>query len=254
MGVCYASDVVSYARSQKGTKEGKNNWNPYAQMLDAVNYFYPQKKQNLPWCCCYVDACVFVASGKDKSKADAVLYQPATNNYSAVVSYLAGYFKNKEAFFTDKNKVEIGDVVFFNEVDKNGKVVSTMAHTGLVIDRDEYGITTSEGNRNDKVSECQYLFTSIGTKINGFGKPKYDKKPEPEPLPIPTPEPTPVADNLYRVVNIKTFLAIRSEPNANGKKLGELYNDAIVTVLEKKNGWARITGTSWVYMSYLKKV
>ena len=54
------------------------------------------------------------------------------------------------------------------------------SHAGLVIDRDEYGITTSEGNRSDKVSECQYLFTSIGTKINGFGRPDYDPEPVPE--------------------------------------------------------------------------
>lgn len=180
MAKCYASDVVSYARSQKGTKEGPNNWNPYAQMLDAVNYFDPQKKQNVPWCCTYVDACVFVASGKDKAKTDSVLYQPAKNNYSAKVENLAGYFKNKGKYFTDKNKVKKGDVVIFNAVDSNGKVTSLYSHAGLVIDRDEYGITTSEGNRGDKVSECQYLFTSIGTKINGFGRPDYDPEPDPD--------------------------------------------------------------------------
>ena len=254
MGVCYASDVVSYARSQKGTKEGKNNWNPYAKELDSIKYFNPMTKQNLPWCCVYVDDCVYNGSGKDKAYTQKILYQPSYDNLSAVVKYLAGYFKTAGAFFTDKNKVEIGDVVFFNSIDSKGKVTSTFSHTGLVIDRDDRGITTSEGNRNDKVSECQYLFTSIGTKINGFGKPKYDKKPEPEPLPIPTPEPTPVVSNLYKVVNIKTFLAIRSEPSANGKKLGELYNDAIVSVEEQTNGWGRISGNSWVYMSYLKKV
>ncbi len=180
MPKCYASDVVAYARSQKGTKEGPNNQNPYAQMLDAANYFDPQKKQNVKWCCTYIDACVFVASGKDKAKTDSVLYQPAKNNYSATVKYLAGYFKNKGKYFKDKNNVKKGDVVIFNAVDSNGKVTSEYSHAGLVIDRDEYGITTSEGNRGDKVSECQYLFTSIGTKINGFGRPAYDPEPEPE--------------------------------------------------------------------------
>ena len=36
MSVCYAADVVAYAKSQKGTTEGKNNWNPYAKMLDEL--------------------------------------------------------------------------------------------------------------------------------------------------------------------------------------------------------------------------
>ena len=173
---CTASKTVAYARSQKGTTEGPNNWNPYAKMLDEVNYFDPQKKQNVEWCCTYVDACVFVAADKDKAKTDAVLYQPAKNNYSARVDYLASYFKNKGKYFTDKDMVKPGDVVIFNAVDDKGNIKSLYSHAGLVIDRDEYGITTSEGNKNNKVSECQYLFTSIGTKINGFGRPAYDEE------------------------------------------------------------------------------
>lgn len=253
MATCYPEDVAAYARSQKGTKEGKNNWNQYAQMLDAVDYFYPQKKQNEPWCCTYVDACVFVASGKDKAKTDSVLYQPAKNNYSAVVKYLAGYFKDHGAYFTDKNKVEIGDVIFFNAVNDKGQVTSTYSHTGIVIDRDEYGVTTSEGNRWDKVSECQYLFTSIGTKIAGFGKPKYDKKPAPTPPEPPTP-----TEKKYKIVNIKTFLAIRNTPYAdpsNKNKVGELTkNGTVLTVIEQKDGWGKISGECWVSMKYLKEI
>lgn len=258
MSACYPESVVAYAKSQKGTKEGNNNWNPYAKELDAINYFKPQKKQNLPWCCIYVDDCIYHGCDKDKAKTYAVLYQPSYDNLSAVVKYLAGYFKEHNAYFTDKNKVEIGDVVFFNSVDSKGKVTSKYAHTGIVIDRDERGITTSEGNRNNKVSECQYLFTSIGTKIEGFGKPKYDKKPEPDPMPIPTPEPIVVpTEKKYRVTGIKTFLAIRSTPVVapnDANKVGELKNGAIVTVYEKNGGWARITGNCWVSMSYLKEV
>lgn len=178
---CYAKDAVAYAHSQLGTKEGPNNWNPYAQMLDAVNFFDPQKKQNVEWCCTYFDACVFVAAHKDKAKTDAVLYQPAKNNYSARVDYLAGYFKSKGKYFTDHNMVRPGDCVIFNAVDDNGNIKSLYSHAGIVIARDQYGITTSEGNKGDKVAECQYLFKSIGTKINGFGRPAYDEEdPEPE--------------------------------------------------------------------------
>lgn len=228
MAVCYASDVVAYAKSQKGTAEGKNNWNPYAKMLDDCNYFTPQKKQNEPWCCVYVDACVYVASGKVKSKTNSVLYQPAKNNYSAVVKYLAGYFKDHGAYFTDKDKVEKGDVVFFNEVNDSGKVISTMAHTGLVIDRDERGITTSEGNKHNKVSECQYLFTSIGTKIAGFGKPKYDKEPSPEP---PTPTGT-----TYKVATKYQPLTVRKEPTTKSEDVGELPKGSTFTSSEVVKG------------------
>ena len=242
MSVCYAADVVAYAKSQKGTAEGKNNWNPYAKMLDDCNYFTPQKKQNEPWCCVYVDACVYVASGKVKSKTNSVLYQPAKNNYSAVVKHLAGYFKNHGAYFTDKDKVEKGDVVFFNEVNDSGKVISTMAHTGLVIERDEYGITTSEGNKHNKVSECQYLFTSIGTKIAGFGKPKYDKEPSPEP-----PEPT---GTTYKVATKYQHLEIRKEPTTKSEDIGDLakgstFTSSVVVKGESVHGcdaWVGVDG------------
>ena len=253
MSVCYAENVVAYAKSQKGTQEGKNNWNKYAQELDSINYFKPQKKQNVPWCGIYVDDCVYNGSGKDKAKTYNVLYQPSYDNLSAGVVFIVQYFKNAGAWTEDKDRVEIGDVVVFNSIDKNGKVTDKYTHTGLVIDRDERGITTSEGNKNNKVSECQYLFTSIGTKIAGFGKPKYDKKPEPVP-PEPTPEPE-VKD--YKVVNIKTFLAVRSTPEArqdDKNKVGELYNDAVISVFETKDGWARIGGEAWVSLKYLKKV
>lgn len=254
MSHCYREDVVAYAKSQKGKKEGSNNWNPYAQELDAVNYFAPQKKQNVKWCSVYCDDVVYNASGKDKVYTQKILYQPSYDNLSAGVTFVVDYFKKAGAWTTNQNNVEIGDWVVFNAYDsKKGKITDYYVHIGIVIDRDEYGITTSEGNKGDKVSECQYLFTSIGKKIAGFGKPKYDKKPAPTP---PTPEP-PVVVEDYKVVNIKTFLAIRSTPevkNDNSNQVGELKNGAIVSVFETRSGWARIGGEMWVSLKYLKKI
>ena len=253
MSYCTAQQAVDYAKSQKGTKEKSGNWNIYAKMLDEakpLSYFYPQKKQGQPWCCIYVDACIYVACGNDKAKADHVLYQPAKENYSAVVSYLAGYFKKNNAYFADKNKVAIGDVIFFNSVDSKGKVTSTYSHTGLVIEVSATGVKTSEGNSGDKVSEHSYNFSLIGTRIAGFGRPRYDKEPTPTP---PSPTPT---DDRYQVVNIKTFLAIRSSAENLGdkNKVGELYNGAIVSVSEIKGSWARISSGLWVSKTYLKKL
>lgn len=76
------------------------------------------------------------------------------------------------------------------------------------------------------------------------------------PDPEPTPTPTPSGDK-YRVTNIKTFLAIRSTPEAkkdDSNKIGELYNGAIVTVLETSGNWARISGNCWCSLNYLKKI
>ena len=73
---------------------------------------------------------------------------------------------------------------------------------------------------------------------------------EPEPTPTPT-------ENKYKVINIKTFLAIRSTPEAkadDSNKVGELYNGAIVTVIETSGNWAKISGGCWVSTKYLQKI
>lgn len=43
----------------------------------------------------------------------------------------------------------------------------------------------------------------------------------------------------YRV-NVKTYLNIRSQPNASSKSIGQLQNNQIVEVIEINNGWAKI--------------
>ena len=92
MGSIYAEDVIAYALSQVGYEEGKNNWNKYAAQLDAVDYFVGcGKKQNLPWCCVFCNACLFNASDSSSAsgkKWDAInyQYQSSSCNTSAVVS------------------------------------------------------------------------------------------------------------------------------------------------------------------------
>ena len=208
--------VCEYAHSQQGYTEGSNNWNKYADALDHAKplpYFYPQKKQGEPWCCCYVDACIFAVSGNDKAKTDAVLYQPAKENYSAVVKYLAGYFKTAKAYFTDVKALKAGDVVFFNAVDSKGKVTSKYSHTGLVISVGANSFRTSEGNKNNKVQELTYSFALVGFKVEGFGRPKYDDD---------EPTPTPPTD-FYRVTTqTGDTLKLRKEPTTKSAVLTEL--------------------------------
>lgn len=55
-----------------------------------------------------------------------------------------------------------------------------------------------------------------------------------------------------RYVKVRTSLNVRSGPGILNKRVGKLYNGDAVTVLEEKNGWARIS-TGWVSALYLKK-
>ena len=56
----------------------------------------------------------------------------------------------------------------------------------------------------------------------------------------------------YRTVKVRTFLNVRNKPSVTGTRVGKLYNGDVVTVLEEKPGWCRIS-SGWVNSLYLKK-
>lgn len=199
MGSLYGEDVIKVAASYEGYHEGANNWNIFAQRLDNCDYYAPQKKQNIQWCGSFVNACMLEASQPedredDSKKYDAQYfqYQPDWWNCSAGVREMADYYKNADAFYGEP---QIGDAIFFNSVDDNGRVVATFQHVGLVIDLGDEYITTMEGNASDMVQRKYYTYSQIGSKIAGFGRPRYDgfknpanidHKPEPDPDPDET--------------------------------------------------------------------
>lgn len=121
-------------------------------------------------------------------------------------------------------------------VDNSGTVVEAKGHA--------YGTVKSKASDWDEWGRLPFI--------------KYETIPTPTPTPTPEPEPQPVfIVEDYKVVNIKTFLAIRSTPVAkvdNSNKVGELYNGAVVSVFEIKGNWARIGGEAWCSLTYLKKI
>lgn len=185
MGSCFAKWACDYAEEQIGYTEGYNNWNKFADLLDSINYYEGcGKKQNLPWCCSYVNACIYNACTTEndpKWTAYYVMYQ-RTPNLSAVVDYMADYFKDNDAYFTDTQDLERGDIVFFQNDDG-------LCHVGICVDWDDNGFYTCEGNKGDSVQKCFYRYGEVGEYVAGFGKPRYDAwEPNAEPAPEPVDE------------------------------------------------------------------
>ena len=182
MGSCYAKWGCDYAESQVGYTEGPNNWNKYADELDGINYYEGcGRKQNLPWCCSFVNDVILHACTTNtdpKWTAYYVMYQ-RTPNLSAVVSYMADYFKDNDAYFTSTQDLERGDIVFFQNDDG-------LCHVGICVDWDDNGFYTVEGNKGDQVGKFFYGFGEVGGYVAGFGRPRYDAW---EPNEENTPEP-----------------------------------------------------------------
>lgn len=57
---------------------------------------------------------------------------------------------------------------------------------------------------------------------------------------------------LYKVVNVRTYLNVRTSPN--GQIVGKLYNNNLVNVVSISNGWAKLDNGKYIYATYIKKV
>lgn len=247
---------IGYAESPKGSN--KTKYGVFSDTPISKNGPYPwyngKKNGECGWCAIglnweYMMVLKPLLGSYDKVRS-FLGYPKPSGNAAAGCPEMFSYHKK---FKVAKDKGVPGDEIYFNT--KLGKC----AHVGRIVEVSGGKYKTIEYNKSDKVAYGSYAVNSSSIyavcHIDFSSiEPKEEPTPEPEPLPHPTPDPEPVVDNLYKVVNIKTFLAIRTKPNANGKKVGELYNDAIVSVIEQQNGWGKITGDLWVYMSYLKKL
>lgn len=220
--------VIAVAKSYEGYKEGKNNWNIFAQKLDAVNYFAPQKKQGVPYCNVYIDCIVYEAAGNDKAKAYAALYQPSYDNLSAGCKFAAGYFRKAGAW--SKTAV-LGSQIFFGEVGNE-------YHTGLVIGVGVSTITTIEANVDNGVKIRSY--SKSNSKIAGYGLIKYDDEPTP----------TPTKDTYTVKTNSGDALRLRKEPNTSSIQTGYIPNGTTVKADEVVEGESIGGVKAWIKTTY----
>lgn len=101
-----------------------------------------------------------------KHTAYYVLCQPSENNCAAVVKYMADYFKQKGLYFTSSQDLCKGDIVFFQNS-------SGLSHVGFCVDWYDSTFDTVEGNKDNKVSRCNYRYSQVGDYVAGFAHPRY---------------------------------------------------------------------------------
>lgn len=174
------NNYLNWAAAQVGYKEGPNNWNKYAEGMDAA---FGWHVQNQPWCDIFVKRGLCDCFGGNA--AAAMIYE-TYGHFSAGCAVSADYFKKAGAWF---NSPQPGDQIFF--YDKAGKI----NHTGIVESVSGGVVHTIEGNCSDGVRRNAYATGS--STIAGFGRPKWSVVADSDdntPAPAPTPEPVPVHD------------------------------------------------------------
>lgn len=174
--------VIQLAKSQIGYFEkasndmlddftenrGSANWTKYARDLDAIEGFYNGKK-NGPWgewCDIFVDWCFVRAYGVVIGLQ--LLCQPV-RSAGAGCQYSAQYYQQQGRFFA--TGAEPGDQIFFD-------YGSGIAHTGIVVDVNDFAIITVEGNADNQVKRNSYPHSC--SYIAGFGRPNWAMYGEPD--------------------------------------------------------------------------
>ena len=188
MGSLYAKDVVLTALNEIGYEaDGSNHkYTIYSYELDkgtGCDYWNGMDAKNgvADWCSIFFNwLCYANTRNEDgeivanKWDAHYFLYEPDNGqNLAAGCGYAADYYQSHDAW-TDNP--ERGDQVFFRNY----------AHTGIVVDWDNDGFYTVEGNVDGGRVEKRY-YKYGDPCVDGFGRPRYDGweyKAEPNPEPI----------------------------------------------------------------------
>lgn len=177
--------VLAIARAQLGTVEGTNNWNSYAQELEAFpNLFWGGSKQNQPYCGVFCVWAFYKAFGI--SKAVQMLCADTMPNGMAACEFGAGYFRKAGRWYSSPQP---GDIIFYGPTGKE-------EHQGIVESINGSAVFTIEGNWSDKVSRRQLSIRD--PTISGYGRPRWylavsDDQSEDPPVSDPdtTPAPAP---------------------------------------------------------------
>lgn len=194
MGSLYAKDVVNTALNEIGYQgEGSNHkYTIYTSELDKCDYWNGMDVKNgvADWCSIFVNWCIYANTRNEDGEIEAnkwdahfFTFEPDSgNDLAASCGYAADYYQQNDAWTTNPER---GDQVFFRNY----------AHTGIVVDWDNDGFYTVEGNVDGgKVQKRYYRYSEIGGSgcVDGFGRPRYDgweyKKEE---KPIEDVKPTP---------------------------------------------------------------
>lgn len=178
----YASKVIDIALAEDGYLEKKSNKNLDSKTANAGsnNYTkYGRDMHNLypstmdfpaAWCDAFVDWCFYRAFGKANAKG------LLGGNFDDYTVNSAALYKKKNAYH--KKNPKVGDQIFFRN---NTRI----CHTGLVYKVDSKYVYTVEGNTSGAsgviangggVCKKKYLLTY--SKIDGYGRPKYDVEPK----------------------------------------------------------------------------
>ncbi len=148
------SEIILVAKAQIGNEGGDKFWKWYG--FD----------EHVAWCACYVSWCANECGYIEKGIIPK--FSVCTDGIN--------WFKDKNEWHDRGESYYpiIGDIIFFDWYDENGKQDGNCDHVGIVTrtDIDNRNIYTIEGNTSNKCAERMYSFDDV--QVMGYGSPKYE--------------------------------------------------------------------------------
>lgn len=201
--------LITYAKSQIGTKEydgGKNVYSKYIDETYPPKQWYNGRKNGFDWCTCFADACMLRVFSYDNAKEMVNAGDPQYGLLRAGVRYMY-YCYNKKGWISKEPAV--GSMIFFGEL-------PALRHVGIVTSYDSKYVYTVEGNANNAVRAGKYLRSS--KDIFAYGIPDWS---------VVEDSNTFVTSEFYKIT-CKETLNIRSDASITAKKVGELTPGTII--------------------------
>ena len=148
------SQIVLVAKAQIGNEGGDKFWKWYGF------------ENHVEWCACFVSWCANECNYIDKGIIPKF----------AVCTDGINWFKERNQWNDrgDSYYPIVGDIIFFDWYDENGKQDGNCDHVGIVTRTDipNRNIYTIEGNTSNKCAERMYSFDN--EQVMGYGSPKYE--------------------------------------------------------------------------------
>lgn len=231
--------VIAEAIKQIGKPCGKTN--EYSAELDNVNFYNYPKNGVADSCSIFVDDMVYrCIDKKTADNAREALYEPDIDNCGAGCTQASGYFKDNNAWFDHMSNFHKGDKVFFKK--SNGAIY----HTGLIVDWDNKGIYTVEGNVGSKVVDRFYSYGD--SKVAGAGRPKYIEE--------VIPDLEPCCNHIIYVNTLNDKLMLREGPGTSYPILYQMPKGSeCIWHGERSGKWLKVTYkgvTGYAYGDYFR--
>ena len=239
--------VIKNAIDQIGKPCGKTN--EYSEELDSVKFYNFPKNGVADSCSIFVDDMIYRSiKPQTADNAREALYEPNIDNCGAGCTQASGYFKSNNAWYSKMSDFHKGDKIFFKK--SNGAIY----HTGLIVDWDNKGVYTVEGNVSSKVVDRFYYYGD--SKVAGAGRPKYYQ--------VETVNPGEVIENLCElckgaeltVNTVNDDLMLRSGPGTQFPVICKLKKGTKIKWYGQREGnWIRVQYKSmigYVHSAYVK--